>query len=58
MTLRFLGTAYSTTDAAIAPSELPIAGTYRGQALTFSSAQPKVCDSAVALRYRGIAYLR
>jgi hypothetical protein len=58
MTLRFLGTAYSTTETAIAPSELPVSGTYRGQSISFSSAQPKAINSAVALCYRGVTYLR
>jgi len=58
MRLRFLGTPYSTTDEAIATTELPVSGTYRGRSVSFSSAQSKAIDSAVALRYRGIDYLR
>lgn len=58
MQLRFLGTPYSANDISIETAELNTNGKYRGHHVSFRHAQPQAPDAAVALRYRGIAYLR
>ncbi|MEB3358307.1 MAG: DUF4278 domain-containing protein [Synechococcales bacterium] len=58
MTLNFLGLSYSKPAATMETSELQVSGTYRGRQISFSSAAPRNLDSATALRYRGVMYLR
>jgi len=58
MQLRFLGSAYTASIPFIATDDLGKSGTYRGRSVSFSSAQVKAMNSAVALRYRGQSYLR
>ncbi|MEB3212589.1 MAG: DUF4278 domain-containing protein [Leptolyngbyaceae bacterium] len=58
MQLRFLGTAYTASTPSIETSELNVSGIYRGHSVAFNSAHPKEMNAAVALRYRGQAYLR
>ncbi|MEM7771710.1 MAG: DUF4278 domain-containing protein [Cyanobacteria bacterium P01_A01_bin.37] len=57
MQLQFLGRPYPSTADSIDTPPLNISGAYRGNQVSFRSAQIKPIQSATALHYRGIAYL-
>lgn len=58
MKCAYRGVEFEATTETISPSPLGLTGVYRGHQVSFSSALPKPVNSAVALHYRGVSYLR
>lgn len=58
MKLSYRGIYFNKSAEVIDMSDKAVAGAYRGVDVAFRNPQLSVPNSAIALQYRGIAYLR